>query len=77
MEIEWNHPHRVIVRVGERSIRVSGEGLFDGNPDFIIYSSGPMRWEDGEVLSESEKMAFLEKLVAEAARRGWKFEIVA
>lgn len=77
MEIEWNHPHRVIAHVDGKTLRVGGEGLFDRNPDFLIYPSSITHWEDGSAITAGEKRKVLEDLVAEAARRGWKFEIGA
>ena len=75
MEIEWNHPHRVIVRIDGKALQVGGEGLFDRNPDFLIYPSSVTHWEDGSAITPDERGRLLEDLVAEAARRGWKFEI--
>jgi hypothetical protein len=75
MDIEWNHPHRVIMRVNGKTLLVGGEGLFDRNPDFLIYPSSITHWEDGSAITEDERRRLLEDLVAEAARRGWKFEI--
>jgi Immunity protein 74 len=75
VEIEWNHPHRVIVRVDGKALQVGGEGLFDRNPDFLIYPSSVTHWEDGSAITAGERGRLLEDLVAEAARRGWKFEI--
>ena len=77
MEIEWNHPHRVIVRVDGKILLVGGEGLFDRNPDFLIYPSSITHWEDGSAITEDERRGLLEDLVAEAARRGWEFKVGA
>jgi hypothetical protein len=75
VEIEWNHPHRVIVRVDGKALLVGGEGLFDRNPDFLIYPSSITHWEDGSAITADERKRLLQDVVAEAARRGWKFEI--
>ncbi|MBV9446851.1 MAG: hypothetical protein JO345_13295 [Streptosporangiaceae bacterium] len=75
VEIEWEKPGLVIVRVDGRILRVGGEGLFDRNPDFMIYPSFITHWEDGAPITDEEKAAVLRDLVDEAARRGWKFEI--
>jgi hypothetical protein len=75
MEIEWEEPGLVIVRVRGRVLRVGGESLFDRDPDFAIYPSFIGYWEDGSAISDEEKAAVLDDLVDEAAKRGWKFEI--
>jgi Immunity protein 74 len=75
VEIEWNHPQRVIVRVDGKALLLGGEGLFDRNPDFLIYPSSITHWEDGSTITADERGRLLQDVVAEAARRGWKFEI--
>lgn len=75
MKIEWKSPGLVIVRVNGRILRVGGEGLFDRDPDFVIYPSFITHWEGGSAITDEEKAAVLDELVDEAAKRGWKFEI--
>lgn len=61
--------------VGGRTLRVTGEALLDRNPDFMIYSRYIGHGEDGTPLTGREKDHVLGEVVAEAARRGWIFEI--
>jgi hypothetical protein len=61
--------------VGRKTLHVGGEALLEGDPDYTIYADYITHWEDGTPLSEDEKAAILDDVVAEAARRGWKFEI--
>lgn len=75
MELEWSSPHRVIVHTNGKILRLGGEGLFDGDPDFVIYPSFVTHWEDGVAIGEDERARLLTAVVAEAAERGWKFEI--
>jgi hypothetical protein len=75
VEIGWKTPGLVIVRIDGRALQVGGEGLFDRDPDFVIYPSFITHWEDGSPIIEEEKTEVLDKLLDEAARRGWKFEI--
>lgn len=75
MEIEWPSPQPIKVKVNGRTLRISGEGLFDRNPDFVIYPSFITHWEDGTSITDEEKVEVLDNLVNEAAMRGWKFEI--
>ena len=75
MELDWIQPSLIIVTVGGRSLRVGGEVMEGHDPDFLIYPDGIRTWSDGTPVSEAEKEQVLGDLVAEAARRGWVFEI--
>ena len=75
MKIHWVGRGSVIVRIGERSIHVGGEYLVNHDPDFLIYARTVTRWDDGAVISESERAALLDEVVEVASRQGWKFEV--
>lgn len=75
MEIEWVNRGLVTLRVGGRVLKVGGEALLEHDPDFLIYASYLTHWEDGSPLSGEQKTEILDRLVEEAARRGWRFAI--
>lgn len=75
MELVWESRGLVRAKVGDREIKVGGEALLAGNPDFIIYAQYLKTWSDGTPLTEEERTEFLDDLVQEACRRGWKFEV--
>lgn len=66
---------RVIARVGDRTVTVGGEALFEPDADYVIYAQYLTAWDDGALLGEDAKERLLDQVVEEAARRGWKFEI--
>ena len=75
MELRWVSRGTVFADINGRTLRVSGEALVDRNPDFVIYPRYITHWEDGTQLTDREKSEILAAVVAEAAKRGWKFEI--
>jgi hypothetical protein len=75
VDIAWVNRGLVIVRVGAGTLHVGGEALLDRDPDFLIYSRYITHWEDGSPISDEEKTEILDRLIEEAARRGWRFEI--
>lgn len=75
MEIQWPSPHLVIVKTGNRTLRISGEGLFGGDLDFVIYPSFITHWDDGGVVTDEERVEVLDEVVNEATRHSLKFEI--
>jgi hypothetical protein len=75
LELQWVNRGRVIARVGDRTVTVGGEALFEPDADYVIYAQYLTAWDDGALLGEDEKARLLDQVVEEAARRGWKFEI--
>lgn len=75
MEIDWVGRGLVIARVGDRTVRVGGEYLVAHDPDFLIYARTVTNWDDGAPISESERAALLDEVIAAASRNGWKFDI--
>jgi hypothetical protein len=76
MDLVWENRGLVQAIIGDRKILVGGEALLEGNPDFLVYAQYLNSWEDGTPLTVEEKATFLDDLVEEARRRGWKFEIL-
>jgi hypothetical protein len=74
MELVWENRGLVRAKVGGREISVGGEAM-EGNPDFVIYAQYLKTWSDGTPLTEEERTEFLDDLLDEASRRGWKFEV--
>jgi hypothetical protein len=75
LELRWVNRGRVIARVGDRTVTVGGEALFEPDADYVIYAQYLTAWDDGALLGEDTKERLLDQVVEEAARRGWKFEI--
>jgi Immunity protein 74 len=75
VDISWVDRGLVIVRSGDKTLHVGGEALLEGHPDFLIYARYINHWEDGTSISDEEKADVLDRLVEEAVKRGWKFEI--
>jgi hypothetical protein len=75
LELQWVNRGRVIARVGDGTVTVGGEALFEPDADYVIYAQYLTAWDDGALLGEDEKARLLDQVVEEAARRGWKFEI--
>jgi hypothetical protein len=61
--------------VGNGVLHVGGEALLEHDPDFLIYAQYITHWEDGAPISDEEKTEVLDRVINEAAKRGWKFEI--
>lgn len=59
----------------KKTLRVPGEALLAHDPDYLIYAQYITHWEDGTPISDEEIAEVLDRLVDEAAKRGWKFEI--
>jgi Immunity protein 74 len=75
VDITWVNRGLVVVRDGGRILHVGGEALLERDPDYLVYARYITRWEDGTLISDEEKSDLLDRLVDEAAKRGWKFEI--
>ena len=75
MELVWENRGRVRAKVGDKEALVGGEAMLAGDPDFVVYSDYLKSWSDGTPLVGEERAKFLEDLVQEASRRGWKFEV--
>jgi hypothetical protein len=82
VDITWVNRGTVLARVGrwprKKTLRVGGEWLIGDapdDPDFVIYAQYITHWEDGTSISDEEKAEVLDKVIGEAAKRGWKFEI--
>jgi Immunity protein 74 len=79
VDISWVDRGSVIVSVGRwprrKKLRVAGEYLLARDPDFLIYARYITHWEDGTAISDEEQADVLDRVVDEAAKRGWKFEI--
>lgn len=75
MELEWNSRGKVTVTIDGRIVVIPGELLLEHNPDFLIYAKYLSSWQDGAPSASEEKEQLLAEVVAEAAARGWIFEI--
>ncbi len=75
MRLDWPSRGTVLAHVEGRTLRISGEALLEGNPDFLIYPQYIVEWEDEGPISVEERDAILADVIMEAAKRGWKFEI--
>jgi hypothetical protein len=75
MQLRWVSRGTVYATIDGRTLRISGEALLEGDPDFLIYPQYINQWEDGSPLSEEEKNRILADVIAEAAKLGWKFEV--
>lgn len=69
-------PHNIAVQVDGRQLRISGEGLMGEENGFVMYAAYIRQWDDGTPMSDDVKVSILDQVVAEAARRGWIFEVV-
>ncbi|MDQ0378557.1 Imm74 family immunity protein [Amycolatopsis thermophila] len=61
--------------VGGQTIRLQGEGFRQGPVDFVVVGAQIRRWDDGAEVTESEREAILDHLLACAARQGLTIEI--
>jgi uncharacterized protein YeaC (DUF1315 family) len=79
VDIRWVNRGLVVVSVGKwprkKTLHVGGEALLAHDPDYLIYARSITHWEDGTAISDEEKAEVLDRLIGEAAKRGWKFEI--
>ncbi len=79
MDINWVDRGSVMVRVGrwprKKTLRVAGEALLAHDPDFLTYAQYITHWEDGTPISDEEKAEVLDRVIDEAAKQGWKFEV--
>jgi hypothetical protein len=79
VDITWIDRGTVLASVGKwprkKTLRVSGEALLAHDPDYLIYAGSITHWEDGTLISDEEKAEVLDRVIVEAAKRGWKFEI--
>jgi len=65
----------VVFEADGRTLNVWGEALLNHDPDFLIYARAITQWEDGSPISDEEKEEILDRVVREAAGRGWKFDV--
>jgi hypothetical protein len=82
VDIRWVNRGLVVVSVGKwprkKTLQVGGEVLVGdepGDPDYLIYARSVTHWQDGTPISDEERAEVLDRLIGEAAKRGWKFEI--
>lgn len=75
MELSWENRGLIRVKIGERELMLGGEAMIEGPTDFVIYAQYLKAYSDGTKLTEQEKVDLLDDIVAEAASRGWRFEI--
>ena len=75
MEFDWRSRGKVTVTDNGRVAEIPGEMMLLHDPDFLIYAKYLTAWNDGTLLTPEEKESLLEQVVAEAAERGWKFEV--
>jgi hypothetical protein len=63
--------------VGGRKVTVSGEAFLrgHGSPDFVAYRDLVVRWDDGEALTEADRDAVIDDLLASARARGITVEV--
>ena len=76
MHITWMDPQNIAVQIDGRHLHISGEGLVGEGTGFVIYAAYIQQWDDGTPMSKEVKAATLDQVVHEAARRGWRFQIV-
>ncbi len=82
MDISWVDRSLVVASVGrwprKKTLHVGGEWLIGDapdDPDFVIYARYITHWEAGTPISDEEQAEVLDRVIDEAAKRGWKFVI--
>jgi Immunity protein 74 len=82
VDISWVSRGLVIAKVGRwprrKTLHVGGEWLLGDapdDPDYVIYARYITHWQDGTPISDEEQAELLDRVVDEAAKRGWKFVI--
>lgn len=59
MQLRWVSRGTVYAIIDGRTLRISGEALLEGDPDFLIYPQYMNRREDGSPLPGEERAVFL------------------
>ena len=76
MELRWPSRGTVFADVDGKVLRVVGEAMLERQPDFLIFPEHITHWEDGSLLEEIEKVDVIDRIIEEAANRGWIFEVL-
>lgn len=75
MELRWPSRGTVLADVDGKVLRVVGEAMLERQPDFLIFPEYITHWEDSTQLEGIEKVDVIDRIIEEAADRGWKFEV--
>lgn len=67
----------VELSVDGRKVTMHGEAYLPGHgsPAFVAYRNTLRAWDDGTELTEPEKQAAIDDLLADAQARGWEIEV--